>query len=297
MSEDIQGNEFFDKRDASLAYSGALQDRLTRARAEVAHRVTLAVNVRSNRDIAIEQADIAKKELAELRSRWTAEQPQREALLKRTGEAERQLAEREKKCAEALAAHAAELSRDGVRAEREETAGIVGKTLEEHRFRLAQLQNRRLELTSSLQDLRDASRHEASALTQLVHRPETLRREIRSLKAAAEAVQESEAGAQRKLDSLDSTVSASHQRQRALERSVSELRSEVQRLRAGLATAVSAANAREATAEDADAVTRANNLRLQVKIAGLRSQLAEKQNLVRQLRHDKVVASVAERQP
>lgn len=43
------------------------------------------------------------EDLKELRQRWAAEQPSREALLQETGEAERGLAIRERACGEALA--------------------------------------------------------------------------------------------------------------------------------------------------------------------------------------------------
>mmetsp|Transcript_135123 Transcript_135123/g.431838 ORF Transcript_135123/g.431838 Transcript_135123/m.431838 type:complete len:198 (-) Transcript_135123:233-826(-) len=167
------------------------------------------------------------------------------------------------------------------------------KPLEEHRSRLSWLEEKRGQLATALQELRDASRQEGAGLTQLVHRAETLRRELKSLKVAAEAGREGEERAQRKLEAMDSTVAASQQRQQALERSVADLRAEVQGLRADLAAAVSAGAAAAVGFDEAlenerqefdDTAIWATNLRLQSKVSSLQEQLFKKRELIKSLR-------------
>lgn len=178
------------------------------------------------------------------------------------------------------------------------------RQLVEHRQRLATFERSRSQLTQALQDLRDASRQEAAGLGQLQQRCEALRRESQSLKAANAAAHESEASRQRKLEALDNTAPASHQREQGMERTVAELRTEVQNLRSELSesTAASAAAAIASaagpalapsggahgavakSAEEVEAATWATNRLLQVKVLALQDELQRRRNRVQELR-------------
>lgn len=273
------------KGEEPVSYADALRDRLKRIQAELEGQGSSAVALRHSVDAARAEAETNARELAKLRAKWAAEQPRREALLKETGEAERILADRERRCAELLAAHAAAELERGPRvvgaqedigsnigasgdggSPNKETAGsssaahpnsgrplTSARQLGEHRQRLAILEKSRTHLTQSLQELRDAARQEAAGAGQLQQRCEALRRESQSLKAAAEAARESEARMRRKLEAMDGTVLAAQQRQQGMERTIAELRTEVQTLRSELSasTATSPTGAGGAAAEGA----------------------------------------------
>ncbi|CAE8614152.1 unnamed protein product [Polarella glacialis] len=76
------------------AYADALQERLQKVQAEVETQGANALELRRKLDEAQAEAHTNQEELARLRTRWAEEQPQREALLRQTGEAERRLAGR-----------------------------------------------------------------------------------------------------------------------------------------------------------------------------------------------------------
>ncbi|CAE8717688.1 unnamed protein product [Polarella glacialis] len=295
------------------AYACALQERLHKVQAEVETQGANALELRRKLDGARAEAHTNQEELAKLRAKWTDEQPQREALLRQTGEAERRLAEQERCCAEALSAHAAaELARPGggsLSSSSAPAAAHAGpgkerqgssseksssqQPLGQQRQRLASLETLRLKLAEGLQELRDALRQEGSVIGQLGARSEALKKESRALQTGAEAARGNEARIRRKLEALDATASAAHPRQHALERQAADLRDEVQGLRMEFVSAAGATAPTEATGGAAvgPLAAWATNRRLQAKVASLQEELRLKVEHVQFLRHRSVRVS------
>lgn len=244
------------------SYADALQDRLHRIRDELETQAATAIALRASTESMQTEADSNAQELARVRARWAEQQPQREALLREAGEAERRLSERERRCAEALASHAAaELSRNageeaahGANSSANQGTPSAAKhsaQLSEQRQRLAHLEQGRAKLAAALMDLRDAARKETADISQLALRNEALRKESRALRAGAEASREAEERALRKLEALDATGAASQQRQQLLERQAEQLRAEVQTLRAELSAAAATCDGSTLTSRSA----------------------------------------------
>ncbi|CAE7225917.1 unnamed protein product [Symbiodinium natans] len=202
------------------------------------------------------EADGNQAELAELRRRWAAEQPEREArprpspsplgaplesfadltilnlqqaraLLRETGEAERRFAEQERRCAEALA----RASDSG----EEPSNGGRGSDMAAKTTRVASLEASRQQLSVGLQELQDAVRQETTLVAQLQSRCEVLRREAKALSSGAAAAREAESRAWRKMAALQATEAAARQREQSLERHGRDLQDQVRVLRAQLA--------------------------------------------------------------
>eukprot|EP00435_Cladocopium_sp_Y103_P022427 s1711_g5.t1 len=95
------------EENSDSAYAAALQDRLNKVRAEVELQAKVAQSLKRDLDEVESQAKQKHEELRELRHDWAKEQISREALLRETGETERSLAVRERRCAEMLAKHVA----------------------------------------------------------------------------------------------------------------------------------------------------------------------------------------------
>mmetsp|Transcript_28283 Transcript_28283/g.51049 ORF Transcript_28283/g.51049 Transcript_28283/m.51049 type:complete len:339 (-) Transcript_28283:71-1087(-) len=291
---DVTGARVF-----ASAYEHALEERLRKVQAEVKLQGSIALGLRQEVDEARAEADANFEELASLRARWAEEQPQREALLRQTGEAERHLAEREAHCAERLARHSAsEVEKRGTAA-----TGASGPPasarkggdknmqpaqtgLNEQRQKLQTLEALRVELASSLQELRDAVRQEGSVITQLGSRSEALQKERRALRTGAEAAKEGEARLQRKLEALETTSAAGEQRQQALERQVRDLHDEVRDLRKSLASALAVppTNGLEDAAAQMEEAAWEMNRRLQGKVEVLSEELKRKQEGLVKLR-------------
>ncbi|CAJ1365824.1 unnamed protein product [Effrenium voratum] len=94
------------------AYAAALQERLRKVRAEVELQGRIALGLRRDLDHAEAQAAAHQQELAQLRRSWSDEQPQREGLLRETGDLERSLAQRERSLGERLKQLRSALSRE-----------------------------------------------------------------------------------------------------------------------------------------------------------------------------------------
>lgn len=277
----------------SSEYARALQERLAKVRAEVEIEGAMASRLRQELDKAQREAHKNNGELADLRAHWVEEQPHREAFLQKTGEAERRLAERERRCAEALADHAAsELSKvTGGAASKvcsgSNTARRHQQSLEQQRSKLAQLEGLRVKLAESLQELRDAVRQETTIIGQLGSRSEGLRRETRAVRTGAEAAEESKERLWRKFEALDSTSTASQQRQQLLEKQAEDLRDEVQALRSELDASLvprATCGIEDATARLTEAAWEMNR-RLQEKVGLLKEELRKKDETLEQLRH------------
>eukprot|EP00931_Biecheleriopsis_adriatica_P065607 TRINITY_DN40108_c0_g1_i1.p1 TRINITY_DN40108_c0_g1~~TRINITY_DN40108_c0_g1_i1.p1 ORF type:complete len:333 (-),score=100.33 TRINITY_DN40108_c0_g1_i1:106-1104(-) len=288
------------------AYADALKERLQKVRAEVQLQVEVADSLRKELDDVRAEADTNFQELALLRSKWAEEQPRREALLRETGDTERRLAEKERRCAEVLAAHAAsEFSRGGnsapgtargesTEAQKRAQGSAQGKSrtgdrvgLEQQRQQLASLEALRVKLSAGLQELRDAVRQESAAISQLSLRGQALRKETKAIRNGAAAAKESEARALRKLEAMDSTEVASQQRLQALERQAHDLRDEVRSLRGELDAASApppAAGLAEAAVVGGQQSTRVMNRRLQEKVDTLREELRKKEEWLQKLR-------------
>lgn len=254
-------------RERLKSVQAALRERLKRVQSELEVQGASAIAVAHDVEVTRKEAEANNRKLTKLRAKWSAEQPEREALLQETGEKERRLAERERQCAELLAAQAqAEVekafyrgagSQEGSASCSDAIAEDAGastvpktpsaasqraKQLGEHREHLASLEKSRRQLMQTLTDLRDAARQESAGAGQLQQRCEALRRESHSLKAATLAARESEASARRKLEALDQTTYALQQRQQGMERTVAELKTEVQTLRSELSTSTAASS-------------------------------------------------------
>eukprot|EP00930_Biecheleria_cincta_P098766 TRINITY_DN90410_c0_g1_i1.p1 TRINITY_DN90410_c0_g1~~TRINITY_DN90410_c0_g1_i1.p1 ORF type:complete len:304 (-),score=93.62 TRINITY_DN90410_c0_g1_i1:267-1178(-) len=292
----------------SSEYARALQERVAKVRAEMQLQEAMAYKLRYELDQAQREADSNNNELADLRAHWVEEQPQREAFLQKTGEAERRLAERERRCAEALADHAAaELSKvTGGAASASSQGGKVRsggdtarqhhQSLEQQRSKLAQLEGLRAKLAGSLQELRDAVRQETTIIGQLGSRGESLRRETRAVRTGAEAAEEGKARMQRKLEALDATSAASQQRQQLLEKQAEDLREEVLALRSELEASLAPkpiCGIEDATARLTEAAWEMNR-RLQEKVGLLQEELRKKDETLEQLRHVPSEPSVKE---
>lgn len=282
----------------SSEYTSALQERLAKVRAEVQLQEAIAFRLRQELDQAQRESQINEKELADLRAHWVEEQPQREAFLQKTGEAERLLAERERRCAEALSNHAAaELSKvtngaasascqGGKPRSGGDTARQNQQSLEQQRSKLAQLEDLRGKLSKSLQELRDAVRQDSTILGQLSTRRESLRRETRAVRTGAEAAEEGKQRLRRKLEASEATSAASQQRQQVLEKQAEDLRDEVHALRSELEASL--APRLTNGIEDATARLREEawemNRRLQEKVNLLQDELRKKDETLEQLR-------------
>lgn len=283
----------------SSEYARALHERLAKVRAEVEIQGAMASRLRLELDHAQREAHKNNEELAELRAHWVEEQPQREEFLQKTGEAERRLAERERRCAEALADHAAaELSKvtggtasassqGGRTRSGGDTARQHQQSLEQQRSKLAQLEGLRTKLSASLQELRDAVRQETTIIGQLGSRGESLRRETRAVRTGAEAAEEGKERLRRKLEALDATSAASQQRQQLLEKQAEDLRDEVQALRSELDASLAprpTCGIEDVTAQLTEAAWEMNR-RLQEKVGLLQEELRKKDETLEQLRH------------
>jgi outer membrane murein-binding lipoprotein Lpp len=250
----------------SSSYTDALHHRLLRIHSELEIQMTFAVSLRRNVESTEREAEENQHELARLRKRWATGQPQREALLQEMGDAERRLMEREKRCAEALAARAAELAAEKARgaeatmksagdaepleegADAEVAALPSGpQVLHEQRQRLLALEEVKGKLTMALRELQEAVRQEAASVGQLNARSGILHKETNALQAGAAAAKEQEARSRQRADALGPSLKAAQQRQQAQERQNTDLRAEVQGLKAGLAAATSLGLAAAAT--------------------------------------------------
>lgn len=270
---------------AAETYADALRDRLRRVREELEHQTEIALKLRKCVSASRLEAERNVEELAQLRAKWLAEQPKREALLRHTGEIERRLAEREKRCHETLAASCAagpseaglEPSTDGG----DENDGNTHVTLEAQRQRLQTLETQRTRLTAALFELREAARQEQLEINHLGMRSDALKKEARALRAGAVAARESEARSVRKIEALHAASSAAEIRQSTLQRQVKDLKDEVAGLRTQL---VSGTSAGQAPQEEGDNATIETNRRLDSKVTTLREELRKKEEAVNQLR-------------
>eukprot|EP00933_Yihiella_yeosuensis_P056888 TRINITY_DN5632_c0_g1_i1.p1 TRINITY_DN5632_c0_g1~~TRINITY_DN5632_c0_g1_i1.p1 ORF type:complete len:355 (-),score=82.88 TRINITY_DN5632_c0_g1_i1:110-1108(-) len=301
---------------AASAYAEALQDRLKKVKGEVEIQGAAALALRRDLEVAWETAETNKEELASLRAKWADEQQQREALLRETGEAERRLAERERRVAELLAAQSvAELEGagggssssssavpnsargDSTSHHKNKSKGSVSTAQSPLEQQRQTLEGQRGKLASSLQELRDAVRHENTAIGQLTSKIDVIRKEIRALRSGTVAAKESEAKIGSKLEGLDTTSAAVLQRQQGLERQVGDLRDEVRNVRAEFDTALStqtfcssmvgapAPSVKVSSVEnavDSDGAWALNH-RLQAKVDDLRKDLLRKEEWLQDL--------------
>mmetsp|Transcript_31092 Transcript_31092/g.65980 ORF Transcript_31092/g.65980 Transcript_31092/m.65980 type:complete len:339 (+) Transcript_31092:78-1094(+) len=300
--------------EANAVYAEALKARLRKARLEVESQANRALKLKSSIDRAQDEAEQNGKELADLKAKWAQEQPQREAFLKRTGEKERRLGEKEDRCAEVLASHAAaadaalETSKKLGIAEPSSPSGAT--PLKEHRSSLVKLEQRRSDLTSELQDLRDQCRQVGARLTQKLQRSEAIRRELKGLKVAIEASERSKEAISGKITAVDDTLITAQKRNKVLEEHLEEEKCKVQSLKAALEVAAAAAAAAAVETNPAsspggggrgvgatcdsshqepdDATVWTNNLRLQEKVTKLQEQLFKKRAMLQQLRQSKL---------
>mmetsp|Transcript_47057 Transcript_47057/g.150251 ORF Transcript_47057/g.150251 Transcript_47057/m.150251 type:complete len:680 (-) Transcript_47057:133-2172(-) len=289
----IQGHGSAGGQAPSDAYADMLRSRLLRVQAELQAQQTSLLELRQSVVSAQGEAEKNRRELAELRLRWAAEQPQRESLLRSAGDRERKLAERERRCAEALAAHAMAEQRQHApedaatdRAGTNATDASSRANAREQRQRLESLAETRTRLTSALQELRDAAQQEATEIQQLRVRNEALRKESHALRASAGAAREREVYMHRKVEALDAGAASGLQRQQFLERKVTELRAEVQGLRAELVAATRATGAPERQGlvkAPAEAATLATNRLLEAKVVALRRELLKRKEVLQSL--------------
>lgn len=279
-------------------YANALQERLHRVQAEIKAQGAKAVSMRQNLESAQDEADATRKELGELKARWAADQPRRDTFLRETGEAERTLAEQERRCIDALAAQASAQSVPEFAnpIEHPSDGAPFGRGREkDFRQRLTSLEDAKSKLSSALLELREAAQTEGASVEQLRARAVSVRKEIRALHAGAAAARDSEGRVQQKHQSLEATIISGQQRQQVLERQVADLRNEVQGLRSELKDAVAilarggdggpasehAVNSRLAPGgkekeKDTQISTWATNRKLQTKVASLRDELRKK---------------------
>jgi len=285
------------------SYADALRDRLGRVRAELQVQERAVLDIRTSISIARSNVEVNKSELCGLRLRWTAEQPEREVLLRDAGEREHELVERERHCVEALAAHtladraqqAEGTVQDGEAGSevhevarsrgtsKSEPSGRQGERDREQRQRLELLTETRSKLSSALHDLRSAAQQESVEIQQLRTRNEALRKESDALRASANAACERETQLKQKLEGLQIGAASRQQRQQLLERRVVELQAEVQGLQAELVAAAKAPACNPTTttlpsnAVNNDEATWAANRLLEAKVASLREQLRQRQ--------------------
>lgn len=249
------------EENSDSAYAAALQDRLNKVRAEVELQAKVAQSLKRELDEVESQAKQKHEELRELRHDWAKEQISREALLRETGETERSLALKERRCAETLAKHVAAELPGGARKAR------TGAEKSETSRRLASLEEKRVELSAGLQELTDAVRQELGLINQLTSRSEVLRREARALRTGSEAAKEGEARVWRKMEDVSAAELAALQREQLLQRQSLDLKEHVRQLRGQLeAVQAPAVNGMDQVAFEL-------NKKLEAKVDFLRKEL------------------------
>lgn len=317
LNEATQPIDMLAVLDEDPSYARALGDRLNRIRAELEGQGSNAVSLRQKVMTTRRESEINTHELAKLRAVWAADQPRRDAFVSETGEAERRLAERERRCAEAWAAQAAAryasapttpASRGGIGSE---TAlrGTEVREEKEQKQRIASMDSNRLKLQRAVDELCEVAKQDRKAIQQLRGRIESLKGESDSLKSASDAARTSFCSFTGRIEALDATMAAGQQKQMSLERQVAGLQQEVSTLRnqlkdkssemAEMASEVSAAissnsrphsarskprlsmqQAREESSALDDEAIWATNKRLQAKVLSLREELRKKQDAI-----------------
>eukprot|EP00927_Polykrikos_kofoidii_P024745 TRINITY_DN22424_c0_g1_i1.p1 TRINITY_DN22424_c0_g1~~TRINITY_DN22424_c0_g1_i1.p1 ORF type:complete len:410 (-),score=102.78 TRINITY_DN22424_c0_g1_i1:80-1309(-) len=261
---------------ASSKYADALRERLRQIRAELETESVGVLALRQCLTVTRNEAEAQNSQLASLRDKWTVQQPKREAVLKDAAEQERRLADREKRCAEAVALHAAaEMAardssprvprtpvKDASADVQDATEDILsalrpcgipngGSTVatrerdrereKEQRHYMGTLEESRTKLATAVQDLRDAVQQEATDIEQTRLRNEAVRKENRAMRTAADAARENAERTRRKIEALDNPGAVGEQRRQILERQVADARAEVRGLREELAAQTQAA--------------------------------------------------------